>query len=162
MPTLWRANPDRQITIPVGHELGCPMRRGPAAAIKRVGVCWLCWTGVHKRILPLHPRNSRERRMCCPKMLPCLILSFFGRVLHVAAYTTRNWTMGEEISRKQISDLWEASRMERSRSETTVAVPRAEARRSFGITRMPLVTSARFAERNRRGREGNRGGQRQS
>jgi hypothetical protein len=29
-------------------------------------------------------------------------------VLHVAAYTTRNWTLGEEISRKQINDLWEA------------------------------------------------------
>jgi hypothetical protein len=30
------------------------------------------------------------------------------RVLHVAAYTTRNWTLSEEISRKQINDLWEA------------------------------------------------------
>jgi hypothetical protein len=30
------------------------------------------------------------------------------RVLHVAAYTTRNWTLGDEISRKQINDLWEA------------------------------------------------------
>jgi len=30
------------------------------------------------------------------------------RVVHVAAYTTRNWTLGGEISRKQINDLWEA------------------------------------------------------
>ena len=30
------------------------------------------------------------------------------RVLHVAAYTTRNWTLAEDISRKQINDLWEA------------------------------------------------------
>ena len=30
------------------------------------------------------------------------------RVLHVAAFTTRNWTLSEEISRKQINDLWEA------------------------------------------------------
>ena len=30
------------------------------------------------------------------------------RVLHVAAYTTRNWTLTEDISRKQINDLWEA------------------------------------------------------
>jgi hypothetical protein len=29
-------------------------------------------------------------------------------VVHVAAYTTRNWTLGEEVSRKQINDLWEA------------------------------------------------------
>lgn len=30
------------------------------------------------------------------------------RVLFVAAYTTRNWTLDETISRKQINDLWEA------------------------------------------------------
>ena len=30
------------------------------------------------------------------------------RVLHVAAYTTRNWTVSDEVSRKQINDLWEA------------------------------------------------------
>jgi hypothetical protein len=30
------------------------------------------------------------------------------RVLHVAAYTTRNWALNEEIPRKQIYDLWEA------------------------------------------------------
>ena len=33
-------------------------------------------------------------------------------------------------------------RQERSRNGTTVAVPQAEARRSFGIVRMPLVTNA--------------------
>ena len=30
------------------------------------------------------------------------------RVLHVAAYTTRNWTLADEVSRRQINDLWEA------------------------------------------------------
>jgi len=30
------------------------------------------------------------------------------RVLFVAAYTTRNWTLNEDVSRKQINDLWEA------------------------------------------------------
>lgn len=30
------------------------------------------------------------------------------RVLHVAGYTTRNWTIRDEVSRKQINDLWEA------------------------------------------------------
>ena len=30
------------------------------------------------------------------------------RVLHVAACTTRNWTLADDISRKQINDLWEA------------------------------------------------------
>lgn len=29
-------------------------------------------------------------------------------VLHVAACTTRNWTHGTDVSRKQIYDLWEA------------------------------------------------------
>lgn len=82
------ANPNRQITVPVGHELGCPMRRGTAAAIKRVGVRWQCWTDVHKCILPLllgnllriSPRNSRRRRMRSAMMWPCLTLSFSGRV----------------------------------------------------------------------------------
>jgi hypothetical protein len=30
------------------------------------------------------------------------------RVLYVAAFTTRNWTLNDEISREQINDLWEA------------------------------------------------------
>lgn len=30
------------------------------------------------------------------------------RVLYVAAFTTRNWTLDEKVSRKQINDLWEA------------------------------------------------------
>ena len=34
------------------------------------------------------------------------------------------------------------------------AEPQTEARRSCGTVRMPLVTSARFEQRNRRGREG--------
>jgi hypothetical protein len=46
--------------------------------------------------------------------------------------------------------------MERSRSETTVAVSQAEARRLFGIMRMPLATNALYVEWNRRGREGKR------
>ena len=29
-------------------------------------------------------------------------------VLYVCSYTTRNWTLNDEISRKQINDLWEA------------------------------------------------------
>jgi hypothetical protein len=29
-------------------------------------------------------------------------------VVHVAAYTTRNWTFTEQVSRQQIHDLWEA------------------------------------------------------
>ncbi|NOX57304.1 MAG: hypothetical protein GXP29_00400 [Planctomycetes bacterium] len=29
-------------------------------------------------------------------------------VLYVASYTTRNWTLNDEVSRKQINDLWEA------------------------------------------------------
>ena len=29
-------------------------------------------------------------------------------VVHVAAYTTRNWTLQDEVTRKQINDLWEA------------------------------------------------------
>ncbi|MGB7768412.1 MAG: hypothetical protein WBN22_06105 [Verrucomicrobiia bacterium] len=41
-------------------------------------------------------------------------------------------------------------------TETTVAVPQAEARQTFGIVRMLLVTSALFAERNGHGRDGNR------
>lgn len=30
------------------------------------------------------------------------------RVLYVAGYTTRNWTLSEDVSRRQINDLWEA------------------------------------------------------
>jgi hypothetical protein len=54
------------------------------------------------------------------------------------------------------SEVQAQRRPERSQSETTVAVPQAEARRSFGIVRMPLVTNALFAKRNRRGRVGDR------
>lgn len=41
-------------------------------------------------------------------LAPEPILRAALRVVHVAAYTTRNWTLGEEVSRKQINDLWEA------------------------------------------------------
>lgn len=41
-------------------------------------------------------------------MAPEPILRAALRVLFVASYETRNWTLGEEVSRKQINDLWEA------------------------------------------------------
>ncbi len=41
-------------------------------------------------------------------LAPEPILRACLRVLFVAAYTTRNWTLSEEVSRKQINDLWEA------------------------------------------------------
>ena len=41
-------------------------------------------------------------------LAPEPILRAALRVVHVAAYTTRNWALTEEISRKQIYDLWEA------------------------------------------------------
>jgi len=36
------------------------------------------------------------------------ILKAALEVLFVCAYTTRNWTLNDSISRKQINDLWEA------------------------------------------------------
>ena len=42
------------------------------------------------------------------QLAPEPILRAALRVLHVAAFTTRNWTLGEDISRKQINALWEA------------------------------------------------------
>ncbi len=41
-------------------------------------------------------------------LAPEPILRAALRVLFVAAYTTRNWTLSEDISRKQINALWEA------------------------------------------------------
>ena len=41
-------------------------------------------------------------------LAPEPILRAALRVVHVAAYTTRNWAMAEGVSRKQIYDLWEA------------------------------------------------------
>jgi len=42
-------------------------------------------------------------------LAPEPILRAALRVLHVAAYTTRNWTLGEEVvPRQQINALWEA------------------------------------------------------
>ncbi|AUX37078.1 MULTISPECIES: hypothetical protein [Sorangium] len=42
------------------------------------------------------------------RMAPEPTLRAALRVLHVASYTTRNWTLHEEVSRRQINDLWEA------------------------------------------------------
>ena len=42
-------------------------------------------------------------------LAPEAILRAALRVLHVAAYTTRNWTLGDEVvPRQQINALWEA------------------------------------------------------
>ncbi len=41
-------------------------------------------------------------------LAPEPILRAALRVLHVAAYTTRNWALSEEVSRQQIYALWEA------------------------------------------------------
>jgi hypothetical protein len=41
-------------------------------------------------------------------LAPEPILRAALRVVHVAAYTTRNWALTETVSRKQIYDLWEA------------------------------------------------------
>ena len=42
-------------------------------------------------------------------LAPEPILRASLRVLHVAAYTTRNWTLGQEVvPRQQINALWEA------------------------------------------------------
>jgi hypothetical protein len=41
-------------------------------------------------------------------LAPESILRASLRVLHVAAYTTRNWTLSDDVSRKQINALWEA------------------------------------------------------
>ena len=42
------------------------------------------------------------------KTPPANILEAALVTLHVCAYTTRNWTLGDAVSRKQINDLWEA------------------------------------------------------
>ena len=43
------------------------------------------------------------------QLAPEPILRAALRVLHVAAYTTRNWTLGEDVvPQKQINALWEA------------------------------------------------------
>lgn len=42
------------------------------------------------------------------QLAPEPILRAALRVVHVAAFTTRNWAMEDGISRKQIYDLWEA------------------------------------------------------
>jgi len=44
----------------------------------------------------------------CRPLAPEPILRAALAVLHFAAVTTRNWTLADDISRKQINDLWEA------------------------------------------------------
>jgi len=46
--------------------------------------------------------------MLTRQLAPEPILRAALRVVFVAAYTTRNWTCGDEVTRKQINDLWEA------------------------------------------------------
>ncbi len=41
-------------------------------------------------------------------MAPEPILRAALEVLFVAAYTSRNWTLTNEVSREQLNDLWEA------------------------------------------------------
>jgi hypothetical protein len=41
-------------------------------------------------------------------LAPEPILRAALHVVYVAAYTTRNWTLGEGVSREQVYDLWEA------------------------------------------------------
>ena len=50
---------------------------------------------------------------CCQRFMnnslaPEPVLRAALRVLHLAAFTTRNWGLSDEVSRKQICDLWEA------------------------------------------------------
>jgi hypothetical protein len=46
--------------------------------------------------------------MLTRQLAPEPILRAALRVVFVAAYTTRNWTLADEVTRKQINDLWEA------------------------------------------------------
>jgi len=46
--------------------------------------------------------------MLTRQLAPEPILRAALRVVFVASYTTRTWTLNEEVSRKQINDLWEA------------------------------------------------------
>lgn len=43
-----------------------------------------------------------------PAMAPERIVRAALRVLHVAGYTTRNWTAGAEAPTQRVFDLWEA------------------------------------------------------
>jgi hypothetical protein len=43
-----------------------------------------------------------------PSFAPSDVMFATLKTLFCAAYTTRNWTLGEEVTRKQINDLWEA------------------------------------------------------
>jgi len=46
--------------------------------------------------------------MLTRQLAPEPILRAALRVVFVASYTTRNWAVNDEVSRKQIYDLWEA------------------------------------------------------
>jgi hypothetical protein len=46
--------------------------------------------------------------MLMRQLAPEPILRAALRVVFIAAYTTRNWTLADEVTRKQINDLWEA------------------------------------------------------
>jgi hypothetical protein len=48
--------------------------------------------------------GTEQRQTVAPEA----ILRAALRVLFVASYTTRNWTLEETVSRRQINDLWEA------------------------------------------------------
>jgi hypothetical protein len=75
---------------------------------------WIQWTPnqvLHRNenLPPLQFGFSRRALRSSKKMMaPEKILKASLRVLFVAAYTTRNWTLSEDVSRKQINDLWEA------------------------------------------------------
>jgi hypothetical protein len=46
--------------------------------------------------------------MSVDQLAPEPVLRAALNTLFVASYTTRNWTTNEDVSRKQINDLWEA------------------------------------------------------
>jgi hypothetical protein len=52
-------------------------------------------------------RRSAAVRWTDMLLPPQHILSGALRVLFIGAVYTRNWTLGEKVSRKQINDLWE-------------------------------------------------------
>ncbi len=57
-----------------------------------------------KNVVTLIVERPTERGSSGPEP----ILRAALQVLHVAAYTTRNWTLRDEVPRKQINALWEA------------------------------------------------------
>src|SRR5947207_15949181 len=53
-------------------------------------------------------RCDRIEIVLTSQLAPEPILRAALRVLFVASNTTRNWTLSDDVSRKQINDLWEA------------------------------------------------------